>query len=820
MTQSTVRLEQESVRPDRLPRPHLLGQLRSALETSARVVVVDEKPTAFGFGKTELASAYIQEFGSGYENVFWIRSVRPSVLKADFAELALTLDLSDASDHCGTTMTKVVAERLKHTNSWLLVADAVCDIDVFRRLFEDIPTGHLIVTGRSHDYPPPFERVYVPGFNGTEVEQYFGDSAGELSRLNGYSAALSFLQVPLVSRLVAAFRSQLGVSISEMAGMLVAEPSNVTADERTVRPGISLAPLVQRALTLLRSQDASVFQLALTCAHLDSDSISPALLANESAFLPSELSEEVSRAEGRVSVFRRLAGFGLIRVRGESATMHPSIQRAILSQLEDRDRQEWSRRMLRLALDAFPYEDPYQGYLAPCSRRLGVALGAADRCLEIDCELESAGMLLNRVGQYLHGFGDHESATDCLERSARIAARLEGYQSPTLALRLNNLGAAELAAGEHESARTQFMRALEIVKTQEDSHRALMSEVLRNLANTHLMCDDLEAARVWLKEALGRHLHFYGRNHVYVAECLNQLGVVFAKSGQSAQALKSFQHAVSVGRTACGSDRLLLASCLSNLGDALRKQGEFEQAEACMVEALNLYEVADKENHRRIAGLLVRIGRIMRRRKNFAGAAESFERAYTLSRESNSETMPALLAWQLGRTYALDGNSRAALEWHRHSLALHEAQQDTTPAKMIEMLVDTGELALKQGDEQEGESLLQRALVLHENGAACADRHLARIVSGIGQAEERRGNFETSVQHYDRARLLSLKEYGDGHPAVAREMLNIGRCLYRLGRGFEAVANVAHAERIFSEQCGPNHSDTRRAHELLDQLRG
>lgn len=796
--------------PDLLPRTELLAAMRSAIACKGRLALIDVQPGALGNGKSVMARAFTRAYASHYKRVVWLRANEPAVFTAEFAELAFAVGHVEPGVHTKAALIDTVRCWMQKEDAWLLVADGVSDPEILGRYLEGIGTGHVLVTGRTCDYPSTFETLHVPGFEESEIVKYLDDGTGEIGRLNGHGAALALLRAPVMARLGIAYREQFGGTLLDLAQILRSgDPAGATP----------LAHLIGALLGRLQSQDPAAFQLALMCAHLDATLISPLFLLNGRTFLPTELSEALSNIERVRLALGRLATLGLLRPTHNGAAMPSSIRQAMLAYVPEPEKHEWARRAVRLASDAFPHEDQYQGYLASCSRLLGVTLSTTGRCIELGCELDTVGALLNRVGQYLHGFGDSEAARQCLTRSARIAALQHGYQSPILALRLNNLGAAELAADNPELAKEHFERALTIVRTCENDHRALMSEILRNLANAHLASDDLDAARIWLKEALTRHRHFYGRNHRYVVECLNQLGVVFARSGRAEQSLKSFHHAVNVAREIPSLDPKQLASCLSNLGDALRKEGDLERSESCLDEALALYKSTGDVNDGQVAKLLIRSGRTKRRRKRFDEAAALFEEAYALGLEYDAETTPATFARQIGRTHALDGNLYAAVKWYRKARTLYEAQGDVRDADFIRLLVEMAEVLLKQNEEAEAESVFRQALALRESGVACPDHYSARMHSGIGEIEERRSNLEEAAQCYGRARVIYRNIHGEDHPDVARQMTHMGRCLYRMGRGFEAVANIVYAERILSERLGSNHRDTRRAHALLEQLR-
>jgi tetratricopeptide (TPR) repeat protein len=577
--------------------------------------------------------------------------------------------------------------------------------------------------------------------------------------------------------------------------------------------------LVGPVFASLRSIDAAATELAAACAYLDGRNIPPDLLVTQRAHLPEPLAKELADPARASALFKRVAESALIGQGVDRVTMHPVLQHVVQTLQRPADREAWLKRMVGLVLDSFPPEPEYGGYVDGCARLLGTGLCVSETCVRFDAELRQAGVLLNRTGQYLHGFGDDEGARKCLEYAARISAKLDGESSPLLALRLNNLGAAELGAGAAHRALDLFVQALNIVKPVEQSNGELMCEILRNIANGCLEAGDLTAARKWLKEALARHVHHHGRNHVYVAECLNLLGIVYKKSGEDEKALKSFDRAVATGRMARSCDPAHLASYHAHWGKALRNAGELEKAESAFREALRLYQEQFGAEHDQTAAVLLQLARLRRRRKDYEDAINRFEQAFNIMSRIGPATALPGIAQQLGRAHSLDDNTAAAAEWLGRAVVLHDKHGGYELEDSIRLLAEAGEAMLEVERLDEAAAFYDRAKKLDEADENPDLRRSARIDEGLGQLRERAQDYPGALECYMRARSKFVRALGDNDARSALQSVHVARCLHQLGRGIEAVANVVHAERILSERLGSGHRETRRARELLEQFR-
>jgi len=88
-----------------------------------------------GVGKTHLAIEYAYRFASDYSLVWWVRAESGATADADYAKLAVKLNLPEKDVADQPKSWEAVREWLEHHPDWLLILDNVGsapDCDHFR----------------------------------------------------------------------------------------------------------------------------------------------------------------------------------------------------------------------------------------------------------------------------------------------------------------------------------------------------------------------------------------------------------------------------------------------------------------------------------------------------------------------------------------------------------------------------------------------------------------------------------------------------------------------------------------------------------------
>jgi len=805
-----------------LPRTKLVENLRESLCAKGRLVLTDEGGPGTGLGKTELARQYSARNAASYDRVMWVRGHSRAVFNSQCAATASRLGVCPDAGDDQSKMIDGMFDWLAASDRWLLVVDGVPDWRLLEDRLDSLSTGHVIVTsGKASGWPENFDGFAVPPFEAAEFDRLAECLGGKAGGTNGARALPAAMMVPLVADMALRYCRATGhvpcrAHVAEAWGNGKYPPGrSVNRAENEV-----LDSLVADVLGRLEERYPAAYQLAVVCAHLDGQSIPMGLLRDGRAYLPEPLRQGLGNEGDTAVMADRLCELSLLRGGPKEVSMPQALQRAVRQCLSPTAGRDWTERAVRIVTAGFPHEEVYHGYLPACGQLMGAVLTTTHGCIRADAALEEAGVLLNRAGQYLYACADFRSANECFEYASRIAARVAGPCAEPTVVRLNNLGAGQLAAGEHESACETFKQVLSLLKKQGLPDARLMSEVVRNLANTYVAHENWDQARVWLKEGLAIHLEVHDWDHPYVAECLNHLGVVFWRMDQLPQARKSFEHAVQSGKGgACRPEEL--AQYLTNLGNLLRSEGEPAESEGHFREALALDKSCFGEDHENTIAVRISLGRVLRRQRKYREAVEQFKQAHTVvaaKKPSRPETEMRTVR-ELARTYMLLDEHGPAQAWYERAIALCDGHHGFTEHDAVDILMDLGRLWMDVEDWARATDAFDRAMAICRRSSETAPERIGDIFSLLGRVEEGRECLEPAVDYFNRAVAATSQALGQDHPNVARDAVNLGRCLDRLDRTLEAVAQVVRAERIYAEALGPEHSKTRSVRKLLADLR-
>ncbi|HNG74283.1 MAG TPA: serine/threonine-protein kinase [Candidatus Obscuribacter sp.] len=118
------------------------------------------------------------------------------------------------------------------------------------------------------------------------------------------------------------------------------------------------------------------------------------------------------------------------------------------------------------------------------------------------------------------------------------------------------------------------------------------AEILSNLGVSYSGLGQYGRAEQNLEAAIRIFEKKYGPRCEHLAPCLMFLAACKTKQHQFAEAEKLFQQALSIGEASFGKDDLFVADCLNGLGQLYIERGAPELAEGCMRRSLSIYEGA------------------------------------------------------------------------------------------------------------------------------------------------------------------------------------------------------------------------------------
>ena len=170
---------------------------------------------------------------------------------------------------------------------------------------------------------------------------------------------------------------------------------------------------------------------------------------------------------------------------------------------------------------------------------------------------------------------------------------------------------------------------------------------------------------------------------------------------------------------------------------------------------------------------------------------------------STQPEVQAALLDVMGQVYRNLGLYDRAAPLLERALATRE-QLDPDGAAVAESLTHLGLLRADQGEFDEAEEILRRALEIHRRTAGPEDVHVARGMNHLGTALFRRGDYD-AAEPLLRAALELSRHQEDAGSDVAAGLNDLGMLLYGRGDYTAAEPLLAEAAAMRRELLGEDH---------------
>ncbi len=607
-----------------VPRTAQMEALEWALASGAGAALTQALAGDGGFGKTEIARAYLYAHASEYDGVWWVDASRAGH-DTSIDRLATALGFPNVNDTPREQLRLGILEKLD-TGRHLLVLDNVDEPGVLA-LWPLQPPSQRLITTRLHTpqlggLTPIEVSAMTPGEARAVLLRHRPDLAPDEHRAGLEAIASEVGHHALALALCAGY---LGEHPTESPGTFLAqlqkEASAISqAVLQEMNPSGSLGgPYVHGVVASLslhfrELQEPWSLPLLHAAAFLHATDLPLDLLVAVSEDLPllpvgvepASDDEETQRARVRAAV-DELARRSIATV-DEDIDFHRLTQRIVRAQLSPADRETLVRhllavlhRLLAKALDPAKLTE-HKPFILHAQTLLLHAKQIAPG--------EAAGELALDVGNDAYHRADLVTALEQFTNAESFFRQELGDEHPKVATANNNRGEMLREKGYLEEA---------------------------------LGCN-VEAERI-LRRALGE-------DHPEVATVVNNRGLLFHSKTDLEGALACFVEAERIDRRAFGDDHPNVARDVNNRGGVLREKGDLEGALACYAEAERIVRRSFADDHPNVAILMNNRGRLLQAKGDSEGALACYAEAERIDRRAFGDDHPDV---------AIDVNNRGSV---------------------------------------------------------------------------------------------------------------------------------------------------------------
>jgi len=384
------------------------------------------------------------------------------------------------------------------------------------------------------------------------------------------------------------------------------------------------------------------------------------------------------------------------------------------------------------------------------------AVAAYNDALKIRREIgakKEAGDTLIDLGDLYSERGQSDQALQNFKEALQIErdAGDETYQ----ALCLNNIGNAYLQKGENEDALTYLQQASQL--REKLNVPADIAETLHNLGEAYANLGQYDEAMT--SQMRGLELYRKDGNNQGAAVVSHSLGVVFEYQGRLGPAIGALQDAVK-GFRDVGDRSVSMAQALNDLGGVLAKSGRGAEAPKLLEEAQGL--ARGLKNDGLSASILDHQGDASFYQGDVKSAKDSYQQALHLASHSSEKNVLLATKLNLAKVEIPEGHAQAAAG----ELRTLGQQADSLGAKylLVDCSISLAEALIKGKDYAHAREELQRTLGKSEKLGLRLEN--ARIHLLLGTSLRLSGNAaEATSQDREAIRLLDeiRKEQGAEH---------------------------------------------------------
>ncbi|CAM9735373.1 unnamed protein product [Scytosiphon promiscuus] len=452
---------------------------------------------------------------------------------------------------------------------------------------------------------------------------------------------------------------------------------------------------------------------------------------------------------------------------------------------------------------------------------------------------------------------------------------------------LHDLGGVVFASGGRtEEAEGLFRRALEIRQKQSGDSLAAAStlqclgECARERSSEcrsedgegsgsdgdgsqSRRSEELAAANAAAEEAAGFYTRALaiqeeklGKDHLYVAYTLFQLGLCLLRCGSSSssggggdgggggdvvgdgggdrreEAMAAFTRSLTVRERELGGTHEDVLQTLHYLGACASACGRVSEAEGWYRRAVSAEELTLGADHPSVARTLHMLGACVLRSGKIDEGIALLRRSLEIPEEeeedddgerekeegvSNKKKLPGQKRLREGEGHHLDvaltlqqlavcaadaGRTGEADALFREVLAIEEEKLGPEHRDVADTLSNLGECALKSGRTKEATKFYERALEIEEKSFGAEQPVLGSTLHCLGLCAEQDGRAEEAQEYFRRSLAIEEKQMGEDHPHVAATLADLAASSLASGSTEEAEGLLRRALAITEKTTG------------------
>jgi CHAT domain-containing protein/tetratricopeptide (TPR) repeat protein len=284
--------------------------------------------------------------------------------------------------------------------------------------------------------------------------------------------------------------------------------------------------------------------------------------------------------------------------------------------------------------------------------------------------LTNLGLLYLELGQYT-------KAEDPLQRAVAIRQDSMGEKDPTYATSIGTLGELYRRKGEYVKAESLYKQALTIYQNSVGELHAYSATIINNLGVLYYSRGDVRTAEDYFQKALKIREQVLSPQHPDIAVSLVHLAACYRSSSRLDEAVNSLQRALTIFEQSHDLDPFV-AQTLNDLGLVHYDKGNLNEAESLFQRALAINEKILGSEDLRLTSTVNNLALVYQARGQLDRAEQFYQRALAITEKSPAVPHPLVATVLRNLSSASDakGDIDRALDFARRAGEIEERSLD------------------------------------------------------------------------------------------------------------------------------------------------
>lgn len=430
---------------------------------------------------------------------------------------------------------------------------------------------------------------------------------------------------------------------------------------------------------------------------------------------------------------------------------------------------------------------------------------------------------LQAIGDTYIAANEYSKAAETLEEALRLRKSLLGT-SVEVAETLNSLSLVYFCCDDTNHAIELSNQSLKNFKSAASVDQFLVAKILKNSGDYKQNLDSLDDAIADYAESLRVMTAWQGRDHISLAELLNEIGVTYFKKGEFILAKESFTevsdvclldmsimyltscHLISmqslrIMRLASEKvDKSIIFPTLSHLGHALYKNRELEDALETYLESFKMQvSIITGEECEGLAEFSNNFNAFKDEIKSMIKEDED-----TAALSEALGGIASILRY-LGLVHHAQGDPEYALSINKLSLSVRLCQPFREDSAIAVMAETIAMFEFKRNNLDSALEYFNQALKAKKSVQGESTIDVARTVNNIANIHFSIGNLADAMRLYQEALEIKRHCLGEDSDDVANTLNNIAHVMVTAGKDQDALQAYHNVLKIRQDKYGKNH---------------